>query len=220
MESEFPNRIPWEEQYYSDNTILGSPKSIKCKMCETTFLDEKITIPYRIKHLNEKHYITELTDHPERGFLQHKFVINTAESTAKCFTCKRVIYYNKYGLYLLKNHLEIYHGNSSYIYEKIAKTKIGCDTLNKYFIMGSEATCLKCEQKIGEESLKELLKHYFSHRYEDKCFKFAKMRKSILFYLFCFNNFIIIRYQRHYDRNQFLIKIVNYCYRYKSFVIM
>jgi len=197
-------------------------------MCETSFLDVKITIRNRLKHLNEKHYITELTDHPERGFLQQKFVISTVESTAKCFTCKRVIEYNKYGLYLLKNHLEIYHGNSSYIYEKIAKTKIGCDTLDKYFVMGSEATCPKCELKIdmtfseilAEKSLKELLDHYFFHRYKDKCFKFAKMRKSILFYLFCFNNFIIIRYQRYYDWNQFSIKIVNYCYTYKSFVIM
>jgi len=118
--------------------------------------------------------------------------------------------------------------NCSYIYERTAKTKIGCDTLGKYFVMGSEATCPKCELKIDmtfseiftEKSLKELLDHYFFHRYKDKCVKLAKMRKSILFYLFCFNNFIIFRYQRYYNRNQFSIKIVNYCYTYKSFVIM
>jgi len=85
MESEIPDRIPWENQYYSHIIISDFPKSVKCKMCEKTFLDTRINIPYRIKHLNEKYYKTELTDHPERGFLQQKFVINTVESRAKCF---------------------------------------------------------------------------------------------------------------------------------------
>jgi len=43
MESEFPDRIPWEKQYYSD-IIIPAFKSVKCKMCKTTFLDERITI--------------------------------------------------------------------------------------------------------------------------------------------------------------------------------
>jgi len=115
MESKFPDRIQWERKYYCDIIYPGykSLKFVKCKMCEKTFLDTRENIPHRIKHLNERHYITELTDHPEREFLQQKFVINTVESRAKCYTCKNVIEYNKYGLYLLKNHLEIYHGNSS-----------------------------------------------------------------------------------------------------------
>jgi len=191
---EFPDRIPWERQYYNDTIISHCAESVECRMCGTIFPDAKICIPYHIKHLNEEHYKTELTDHPERGFLQQKFVINTVKSTARCFTCKKVIKYNQYGLYLLKNHLEIYHGNSSYIYEKITKTIIGSDTLNKYFIMGSEAACPKCELKIdmtfseilAEESLKELLKHYFSHRYKDKCFKFAKIKINFVFSLVLF----------------------------------
>jgi len=120
-------------------------------------------------------------------------------------------------MYLLKNHVELYHGNYSHIYKRIAEIKSGCYTLDKYFIMGSEATCPKCELKIDtthsethtREKLKELFEHYFSHRYKKKCFKFANMRKWILFYFFCSNNFIIIRYKRYYDCNQFLINFLN-----------
>jgi len=177
MESEFPDRIPWENRYYSDRIFPNkkSLNSVECKLCNTSFPNLKKTIPSRLKHLKEEHYITELTDHPERGFFYHNFLINAVESTAKCFTCEKVISFNKYGLYLLKNHLEIYHGVNSYSYTTIAETKIGCDTLDKYFIINTEAACPKCELKIdliGSElkhmakiNLKTLLEHYISHSF-------------------------------------------------------
>jgi len=201
MDSEFPDRIPWERQYYCDITIPRCPKSIKCKTCGTAFLDEKKYIPFHIKHLKERHNTTELTHHPKNEFLKEYFIINEENFTAKCrFECCKhfLIDYNKYGLYLLINHFEIYHGNDSYIYERITRTEIGCDTLNKYFIMNGEATCTKCDEMINmsgadlyiisEIKLEELLERYFSHRYENTCFIFAKTRKN----RFCFTSFIPI----------------------------
>jgi len=226
MESEFLDHIPWERQYYSDTIISQLPfkskKCIMCKMCGISYSDEIREIPYHIMHLNIVHCITELTDHPERGFLIQKFIINELKSEAKCRTCKRVIKYNKYGLYLLKNHIEIYHGSKSDIYKLIMTTRIESDILDKYFIIGSEATCPKCELKMDMtdlnihivEKVEVLFDHYLSHRYEEKCFICHNRRKSIMFYLFCSNNFIIIS-KSYYDWNEFSVKIVNYCYTYK-----
>jgi len=75
---------------------------------------------------------------------------------------------------------------------------------------GIKATCLKCEIKIDmthaetrpAEKVKELLDHYFSHRYKEKCFIFVTRREN----RFCFTcfvpiskiNFIITQYQRYY----------------------
>jgi len=205
--SEFQDRIPWEKKYYCDIQIPQILNSIKCQICEEVFSSEEKYIRYFTMHLYTSHKITELNEHPEREFLLEKFIIYEETARAICQICDKVIYYDKYGMYLLKNHVELYHGNYSHIYKRIAEIKSGCYTLDKYFIMGSEATCPKCELKIDtthsethtREKLKELFEHYFSHRYKKKCFKFANMRKWILFYFFCSNNFIIIRYKRYYD---------------------
>jgi len=192
------DRIPWEKKYCSNITIFLLLPSIKCNICEIVFPREEKLIRYFIMHLYKSHKITELTEHPEREFLLQKFIIHEENTKAQCRTCKRIIVYNMYGMYLLKNHLETYHGKNSSIYEKAVHTEKGRDILNKYYITGNEATCPKCELKIDctdlkhtEERLIELLRHYFSHnRY--------KQKKKICFYLpkrvilFCFNNFIII----------------------------
>jgi len=179
--SEFQDRIPWERQYYIDIIIPHSKvRTIKCVRCGTAFLDEETQIPYHISHMN-RHGITELTDHLERAFFEQNFHISTVKSTAKCCICKRIIEYNQHGLYLLKNHIEIYHEKSLQKYELITKIVEGCHTLDKYFIIGNEAMCPKCEKKIDmthaetlpAEKVKELLDHYFSHRYKEKCFIFA-----------------------------------------------
>jgi len=123
-------------------------------------------------HLYTSHKITELTEHPEREFLLRKFITYEESAKAICRSCERVIYYDKYGVYLLKNHVELYHQNYSHIYKIIAQIESGCYILDKYYIIGNEATCPKCELKIDithsetqtREKLNELLEHYFSHR--------------------------------------------------------
>jgi len=191
------DRIPWEKKYCSNITIFRLLDSVKCNICEAVFPREEKLIRYFTMHLYKSHKITELTKHPEREFLLQKFNINEENTKAQCRTCKRVIVYNMYGIYLLKNHLETYHGKKSSIYEKAVNTEKGRDILNKYFITGSEATCPKCELKIDltdlkhtEERLIKLLRHYFSHnRYKKKKICFYLPKRVILF---CFNNFIII----------------------------
>jgi len=64
-------------------------------------------------HLYTSHSITELTDHPKREYYRKKFIVNEENSEASCCTHKRVIVYD---MYLVKNHLETYHGkNQVYI---------------------------------------------------------------------------------------------------------
>jgi len=197
MESECLDRIPWGRQYYCEITTPETFfKFLKCLCCGITFLDDKTEIP-NISHLNKVHRITELTHHPERVLFKQKFFINTAKSIAKCRSCARKkIVYNQYGLYLLKNHVEIYHKENLQTYELITKTKGGRDILDKYFIIGNEALCLKCDRKIDmthsktqpAEKVKELLEHYFSHRYEEKCSIFATRCRN----RFCFTCFVPI----------------------------
>jgi len=202
MESEYLDRIPWERQYYIDIIIPHSQvRNIKCVMCGESFLAEDTQIPSHISHLNEVHRITELTHHAEREFFIENFIIDTVKSTAVCRIChkrrhfkKKEIPYSQYGLYLLRNHIEIYHKKYLQNYELITRTFDGRQTLNKYFIMGNEAACPKCYRKIDmthsktqpAEKVKELLEHYFSHRYKEKCFIFATHRKIdfVLFVLF------------------------------------
>jgi len=86
---EYPDRIPWERVYYSDIEIPCSPKSIKCTMCATAFLDERKYISLHIAHLNEVHNITELTHHSKREYFLKKFIINEENFEAKCRTCKK-----------------------------------------------------------------------------------------------------------------------------------
>jgi len=185
----YPDRMQWERKYFKD---LTAQNIVECRLCENR-RTENVIISDFIEHLRSVHNIREVFDHPDHGTLLREFTINGEEFTAMCGTCNSLIDYRMYGVYLLKNHLEIYHGNSSRIYKKIANIESGRYTLDKYIIMGSEAMCTKCDQKINmadadlltEIKLEELLEHYFSHRYEDKCFIFAKTRKN----RFCFTCF-------------------------------
>jgi len=194
--SEFQDRIPWERRYYVDIILPHSLfKTIKCRMCGTAFTDDITLIPDHISHLNE-HGITELTDHPERALFERRFLINTEESTAECRRCKKKIVYKRYGLYLLKNHIEMYHTKNFENYELIMKTEERHQILDKYLIIDNEAKCLRCDQKIDmthsktqpAEKVKELLEHYFSHWYKEKCFIFATRREN----RFCFTRFVPI----------------------------
>jgi len=108
-----------------------------------------VIIPDFIDYLREIHNITEITDH---DILVREFTIREEEFTTECRTCNSSIDYKMYGVYLLKNHLEIYHGNSSHIYKIIAKTESGRYVLDEYIIKGSEATCTKCNRKINMEN--------------------------------------------------------------------
>jgi len=230
----YSHHIPWERQHFNLIRIPCCVDSIKCKFCGKVFIDKRESIPCLMKHLKEEHNITELSNYPYRNDLRQKFIINEESSKATCFICQHEIKYDEHGLYLLKNHFEIYHGNSSHTYKVIVRTEKGCDTLDKYFIMGIEATCPKCGTKIdmthsethAVEKVKTLLEHYFSHyRYKKKVlcftslFTLLKRAKHDFILLLLLYNFIIIRYQRYYDWNQFSIKIVNYCYTYKCSVI-
>jgi len=170
-----------EKNYCNDRTIRPPHNVIQCIICQAVFPKEGEYKQDFIKHLYTSHKITELTDHPKREYYRKKFIINEENSEAKCRTCQKVIAYNEYGLYLLKNHVEIYHGKNSHIYHLVTLTENGCHTLKKYFIKGIKATCPKCEIKINmtcaiarpAEKVKELLDHYFSHRYKEKCFIFV-----------------------------------------------
>jgi len=167
---EYPDHIPWERQYYEPIRIPRYSKSIKCNFCGTAFIDKRKYIPCHINHLKEEHNITELSNYPDRNYLQRKLYINEESSKATCYFCSREIEYNEYDLYLLKNNIEIYHGNSSRTYKLIVRAEKGRDTLNKCFIMGIEAMCPKCGIKIdmthseihAVDKVKELLEHYFS----------------------------------------------------------
>jgi len=210
MESEFLDRIPWERKHYIKLIIPHSGiQFIKCLRCEKSFLDEEKQIQHFILHLNKVHGITELTEHPEREFFKENFMINTLKSIAVCRIChrrsaKKEIAYSQHGLYLLRNHFEMYHEKDVPNYELIMKIVEVHQILNKYFLKGNEAACPKCNQKIDMTHLKtqtakvvkELFDHYIFHRYKKKCFIFITSRKSILFYLLCSNNLIIIRHQR------------------------
>jgi len=186
MESEFPDRFPWERKYYRNIIIPRGSNFIKCDMCVQAFPDVKTEIHNHIEHLNQVHRKTELTDHPDREYFREMFIINEENFEAICRTCQRVIVYKAYGLYLLKNHVEIYHKISSGTYKIIAKVETVCHMLDKYYIMGSKATCPKCDKEIDMThseiqavgKVKELLEHYFSHRYKTKCFMFVKTRKE------------------------------------------
>jgi len=187
----YSNRIRWERKYYKD---LTAQNIVECRLCEKPRIENVISD--FIDHLRSVHNVREIFDHPDHCTLLREFTINEEEFTAVCKICNSSIDYRMYGVYLLKNHLEMYHGNSSHIYKTIANIQSGHDTLDKYIIIGSEATCPKCDKKINmadadlltEIKLEELLEHYFSHTYEEKCFIFAKTCEN----RFCFTCFIPI----------------------------
>jgi len=178
--------------------VLPLPNAIECNICNAVFSKKTKYLRYFKMHLYEAHKITELTNHPKREYFRKKFIINEENSEAKCRTCQEVIVYTgeRYGLYLLKNHIEIYHGKNSHIYWLIRLTKNGCHTLKEYYIKGTMATCPKCGIKIDVTRLakhpvkkvKELIDHYTTHKYEEKCLIFATRRKN----RFCFTCFVPI----------------------------
>jgi len=179
----YTDRIQWERKYYKDLTAPHHSNIVECILCEAI---ESVIIPDFIDHLRCVHKIREIIHHPDHDILLQKFTIDEEEFTAECRICNSSIDYKMYGVYLLKNHLEIYHGNSSHIYKTITNTESGRDTLDKYIITGSKAMCPKCDLKINmadsdlftEIKLEELLEHYFGHRFEEKCFRFVKTRKN------------------------------------------
>jgi len=181
------DRIQWERKYYRDLTTPYRSSIIECKLCKA---NGSVIISDFIDHLREIHNITEITDY---DILVQEFTIREEEFTAECRICNSSIDYEMYGVYLLKNHWEIYHGNSSHIYKTIAETECGRDVLDEYIIMGSEATCTKCDRKMNmgnSDSLNavKLFGHFLSHGYEEKCFIFAKTCKN----RFCFTWFVSI----------------------------
>jgi len=188
----YEDRIPWERKYCTDIIIPFLSNSIKCNICKEAFSSEgRTTHIYFTRHLYTSHKITELTGHPEREFLMQKFIINEETTVAQCLICTSTIFYDIYGVYLLNNHFEIYHGKKSILYERVVNIDKGRNILRKYFIKGSEATCPKCKLNIDwtdlegdHERLIKLLRHYFSHnRYKkQKFFLFTKTRNQ--FYLF------------------------------------
>jgi len=190
--STYSDRFQWERKYCK---YLTPSSIVECRLCENLSTGKTIISDFT-DHLRVVHNIREIFDHPDHGTLLQEFTINEEECTAVCKICNSSINYIMYGVYLLKNHLELYHGNSSHIYKTIATTESGRDTLDKYIIKGSEATCPKCYQKINmadadlltKIKLEELIEHYFCHKYEKKCFIFAKTCKN----RFCFTCFIPI----------------------------
>jgi len=148
----YEDRILWERkrwEYCTDIIIPFLPNSIKCNICKEAFPSEgRRTHVYFTRHLYTSHKITELTEHSEREFLLQKFIINEEQTIAQCRICTDKITYNRYGVYILKNHFEVYHGEKSILYERALNTEGGHGILKKYFIKGSEATSPKCELKI------------------------------------------------------------------------
>jgi len=180
--SHYRDRIQWERKYYKNFTAPWHSNIIRCKLCKKT---ESVIIPDFIDHLRCVHGKTEILDYLNDDILLQNFTIDEEEFTAECRICDSSIDYKMYGMYLLKNHFEIYHGNSSNIYKTIVKTKSGRDTLDKYIITGSEASCPKCYLKIDMEDLdfftevklQNLLEHYYCHRYKKNVLYLSKRAK-------------------------------------------
>jgi len=202
MESGLLDRIPWERNYYIKLEIPNRIKKayglkiIKCIKCGKPFLDEEEQIQYHVSHLSEVHDITELTEHPEREFFKENFLIDTKKSTATCRICYKrrhlkKIAYSQHGLYLLRNHFEIYHEKYFENYELIMKTEGGRQILDKYVIKGLEAACPKCNQKIDMTQSKtqpapkvyQLLQHYYLERYKKKNVLYFPRRENQFFVL-------------------------------------
>jgi len=212
--SESQARVPWEIKY---GEVTDNPNIIRCKLCQTNLLFSEFT-----KHLYITHKISELTDHPNREFLEKNFIIDLNLSTGRCRICGTLICYNLHGIYLLQNHYEIFHSDNSDLFKTVVKAENGKDILSNFILKNKKAVCRSCELQINIEhldvltadALTELVNHHFSHdRYEDNFFIFDKRSGNRFCFtcFFFFNNFIIIPYQTNYDWNQFSIKIVNYC---------
>jgi len=214
--SETQARVRWEMRHcevITDNII-------KCNYCPTDF--SKSPIVFFTIHLYFKHWISELTDHPNREFLENNFSIYAYSVNAWCKTCGAFIPYKLRvnGTYLLQNHYEIFHSDNVGLFNTVIKAEYGKTILNNFIITDKKATCITCNRQINIEHLRaltletltDLVKHFFSHdRYDNNFFIFDKTSGNRFCFTCFFPNNFIIRYQTYYDWNKFLTKIVNYC---------
>jgi len=175
--SETQARVRWEMRHcevITDNII-------KCNYCLTIFSKSKIV--FFTIHLYNKHRISELTDHPNRGFLENNFSISVATGDALCKTCGAVIHYKSRvnGTYLLQNHYEMFHSDNIGLFNMVIKAEYGKEVLNNFILTDKEATCISCNRQINIEHLNvftldiliDLVKHFFSHdRYGNNFFIF------------------------------------------------
>jgi len=187
--SEIQARTSWENKYCE---LTDTPNTIKCKFCPNIF--PKLQRVYFTKHLYKVHRISELTEHPNREFLENKFTINFDSENGKCKTCEAVISYENRGMYLLENHYEMIHDNAN-LFRTVLKIVNGEEMLNNFILLKSvKAVCTSCELKINienldvlpAETLTKLAVHFFSHdRYVDNFLIFNKTTKN-RFCLTCF----------------------------------
>jgi len=143
----------WMRQYLKQ---YENPERIQCATCKIeTFFSRGTRILDFQRHLCHLHKITELNDHPERNKLKRYFeIIYERDCIGICVFCKMRVEYGR-GVYLLKNHLEIYHEPRSTIYIPIINSREGREMLDKCVITGGNAKCIKCELIINLDVLLE-----------------------------------------------------------------
>jgi len=149
--------------------FTDNPNIIKCKFCPTIY--SKSQMVDFAEHLYYKHHITELTEHPNRDFLEKNFNINAETGTAWCILC--VIHYKSRvnGTYLLQNHYEIFHSINVGVFNTVMEAEYDKKILNNFILTDKEATCISCNRQINIEHLKEftldiltdLVKLFFSY---------------------------------------------------------
>jgi len=158
------------------------PSCLRCEYCSSRFRNRN-RIDKFIRHLYKEHQITELSEHSKRFKLERAFDIRPKQYKGICKKCKKRIKYSN-GVYVLQNHLEIYHKDNSNIYKEIRNTKIGSELLNRYIIKNSEAKCSKCGLVIHlkphtKAKLIALLEHWNDHfGYEKKNFLYLPKYRS------------------------------------------
>jgi len=186
--SEIQARISWQNKYC--RVLTDNPDEIECIFCKKIYL--KLHRDYFTKHLHDKHQISELDEHPNRGFLEKFFIISVEMEKGRCIKCTKLISYEKRGLYLLENHYEMFHGDNVKLFKMVVNSENGKEILNHFFLLKSKkAACTSCELKINiehldaltAETLTKLAEHYFSHdRYEDNFLIFDETTEN----RFCF----------------------------------
>jgi len=143
---------------------------IKCKNCPNVY--SKSHIVYFTEHLYNKHHISELTNHPNREFLENVFSISVVTGNARCNICGAFIHYKSQvnGTYLLQNHYEIFHGDNVGLFNAVLKVDHAIEILNNFILIGKKATCRSCELQFDIEhfevvtldTLTDLFQHFFS----------------------------------------------------------
>jgi len=156
-----------------------NPERIQCAICKIgIFFSKRTRILDFQRHLCQIHKITELNDHPERNKLRRYFeIIYERDCIGICVFCKMRVKYRR-GVYLLKNHIEIYHEPRSFVYISIVKSRKGREMLDNCVVTGGNAKCIKCELTIKLDVLLEdrrlltLQEHFRKHhfRYGQKYF--------------------------------------------------